>query len=558
QRTFFFVDYQGTRIRQAQTDVSTVPTLAERGGDFSDLQFPIFDPLTTNPVTGVRTAFPNNVIPACSGTTGRSASGGSCLDPAALNVVNLFPAPNIPGAGSANNFLFNPNLKNNQDSFDIRVDHEVSTHNSLSVNFDYGTVDAVRPDPFPGNAGGGLFSGNISNKSLAAGISDLYSFSDNKINELKIGYMRYVVAATPFFEGQALAQQLGIPGINDPNNLTITGGLPNIGISGLSNLGNQDFFPEFLHENNYQILDSFTYLHGRHAFKMGVDLKRKKHGFFQTQNPRGDLFFDGQFTEDLNNTSANPGSPLASFLIGNPISAFRDGQKGNFGMSWWEISAYFMDDFRVSPKLTLNLGLRYDIFTPEVEEHNRLANFDFATGQFVEAGMPGVSRSGNVVTNLHNFAPRIGFAYTPFDDNKTVLRGGFGIFYDLQANQNDAELAFNPTGLFGSQSIQSAPSAIPPMRLSTGFPNALPFPTLADPSGRASAAFFNNPTTYIEEWNLNVERQLAKDTVLQVAYVGTHGVDLTFLRNLNQPVQPLDSNFEVCPVPTDPSCLTGL
>ena len=562
-KTFFFVDYQGTRIRQSQTDISTVPLLSERDGDFSDQlgagpTGQIFDPLTTNPNTGVRQPFPGNIIPSCVGTTGRSASGGSCLDPAALNVVKLFPAPNIAGAGASNNFLFNPVLDNNQDSFDVRVDHQVSSRNSFFATFSHGNVDAIQPDPFPGLAGGGIFSGNISNKSLAAGISDIQIISSNMANEFKIGYMRYVVGATPFFTGQPIAQKLGIPGINDPNNPGTTGGLPNIMISGFSNLGNQDYFPESLRENNYQLLDSITYTHGRHSFKTGIDLRRRQHGFFQTQNPRGDLFFDGQFTEDLNNTSANPGSPLASFLIGNPISAFRDGQKGTFGMSWWEISAYFMDDFRVSPKLTLNLGLRYDIFTPEVEDHNRLANFDFSTGQFVRAGMSGVSRSGNVVTNLHNFAPRIGFAYTPFDDNKTVLRGGYGIFYDLQANQNDAELAFNPTGLFGSQSIQFSASSIPAMRLSTGFPTALPFPSLSDPSGRASAAFFNNPTTYIEEWNLNVERQLAKDTVLQVAYVGTHGVDLTFLRNLNQPIQPLDSNFEVCPVPTDPSCLSGL
>lgn len=555
-RTFFFVDYQGTRIRQSQTDISTVPLLSERGGDFSDLPFPLFDPLTTDPVTGVRKVFPGNIIPPCVGATGRSASGGSCLDSAALNVVQLFPAPNVSGAGASNNFLFNPVLANNQDSFDARVDHQVSSRNSFFGTFSYGNVDATRPDPFPGPAGGGLFSGNISNKALAAGLSDVHVFATNKINELKIGYMRYVVDAVPFFTGQPMAQNAGIPGINDPNN-PATGGLPNIMISGFGNLGNQDFFPEFLRENNYQLLDSFTYIRGRHSFKAGIDIRRRQHGFFQTQNPRGDLAFDGQFTEDLNNTSANPGASLASFLIGYPISAFRDGQKGSFGMSWWEFSTYFMDDFRVSPKLTLNLGLRYDIFTPQVEEHNRLANFDFATGQFVAPGMPRVSRSGNVVTNLHNFAPRVGVAYTPWDD-RTVFHAGFGIFYDLQANQNDAELAFNPTGLFGSQSIKLSPSSIPSMRLSTGFPAPLPFPSLANPSGRASAALFNNATTYIEEWNLNVERQIMKDTVLQVAYAGTHGVHLTFLRNLNQPAQPLDANFEVCPTPGDPSCSTGL
>jgi hypothetical protein len=210
-------------------------------------------------------------------------------------------------------------------------------------------------------------------------------------------------------------------------------------------------------------------------------------------------------------------------------------------MSWWEISGYAMDDFRASSKLTLNLGLRYDIFTPMVEDHDRLANFNFATGLFVAPGMPGVSRSGSVKKDLNNFAPRVGFAYTPWD-NRTVVRGGFGIFYDMQADQNDTELAYNPTGLFFSQNINN-PASTPGSRLSTGVFPMPSYPTVQDPSGRTSAEFFNTPTPYIEEWNLNIERSLVKDMALQVAYVGTRGVKLAFLSNLNQPVLPLDTNF---------------
>lgn len=570
-KTFFFVDYQGTRIRESQTFISTVPTGAERTGDFSDLlgtdgqgnvTGQIYDPLTTNPVTNERTAFPGNIIPACVGSTRRSATGGSCLDPAALNVMNLFPEPNIPGAGTANNFLYNPVASNNQDSFDIRVDHQWRSE-SITGTFSFGNVDSVHPDPFPGKAGGGSFSGDIHNRSYVVGISDVHSFSSTKMNELKIGYTRYAVNAIPFFENETLATELGIPGINvpgDPN----TNGMPNIMIAGYSSLGNQDWFPEILKENNYQLKDSFTWTHGRHSFKTGGDLIRREHGFFQTQNPRGDFTFDQQFTENLNNTAGDPGSALASFLIGNPIYSFRDGLKGSFGMSWWEVSGYFMDDFRMSPKLTLNLGLRYDVFTPMVEDHNRMANFNFATGEFIAPGMSGVSNTGNVQTNYKNFAPRIGFAYTPFDDTRTVVRGGFGIFYSLQADQNDAELAYNPTGLFGNQTIQFNANSIPTLQLSTGFATpsnpsgSLPPSSLTDPSGRASAIPFQNPTPMIQEWNLNVERQLAKDTILQVSYVGVHGVHLTYLRNLNQALQPLDTNFQVCPTPTDPYCADGL
>ena len=278
-------------------------------------------------------------------------------------------------------------------------------------------------------------------------------------------------------------------------------------ISGLNNLGSGDWFPETLRENNYQLLDSFTYIRGRHSFKLGADLRLRRHGFNQVTNPNGDLSYTGQFTND----------PLADFLIGYTQQLFRDAQTGTFGMSWWEMGGYLMDDYRVSPKLTLNLGLRYDVYTPMVEDHNRLANFDFKTGLFVAPGVTsGTSRSGDVATNWKNFSPRIGFAYSPGADNKTAVRGGYGIFFDMQADQNDTELAYNPApGVYGSQSFTASLGTTPVMILSQGPPPII-FSNISDPnvSGRASAAYFHNPTTYIEEWNLNIERQLVKDMVL--------------------------------------------
>lgn len=577
-KTFFFVDYQGTRISQSLTDISVVPpalsTSGERAGNFSDLLTgqtftpcpdgsgpsfdtgTIFDPFSnpTNKPTPcangtqviLRKPLPGNIIPSCA-----SAPDGACLDPAALKLVNLFPNPNR--ALSAGNYLLNPVDTNNQDSFDVRGDHQLTKKDSLTLTFSYNNVHAFVPDPFPGDAAGGNFTGHITNLARSVGISDVHTFASNKINEFKIGYSRYVVQAIQNFAGQPVAPQFGIPGIFNPNNATATGGLPYLQFSSLSFLGSTDWFPEFLHENNYQYMDAFTYVRGRHSFKMGADVRRRLHGFFQTQNARGDMVFNGLFTSDL--ATGTGGSDLADFLMGYPDSGFRSGQKGSFGMRWTEFSAYLMDDFRVSDRLTLNLGVRYDLFTPPVEQENRLANFNFATGQFVAPQMPGVSASGNVKTDYNNFAPRVGFAWTPWND-KTVVRGGFGIFYDVQADQNDAELAYNPTGLMFTQNYNPAASATPTLRLSTGYPAPI-YSTVSNPSGRASAAFFNNRTTYIEEWNLNIERALSKSMALQVAYVGTRGVKLSFLSNRNQPTQPLDSNFESCPTPTDPSCATG-
>lgn len=542
-KTFFFVDYQGTRIGQSLTDISFVPPttvdpntgLSERDGDFADLLTgsidsqtgydtgQIFDPATYDPATQKRQPFTGNIIPK-----GRQ-------DTAALNVVKLFPKPNVPG--TTNEYLLNPLDINNQNQVDIRIDHQLTQNDSTFATFDWGVVNAKQPDPFPGIAGGGSFTGNIQDLALAAGVSEVHMFSSSKVDEFKIGYTRWAVQAIPFFSNEALATQLGIPGINQ-SPLGATGGLPNIAISGLSSLGNQDWFPELLSENSYQALDTFTYLVGRHALKFGVDYKHRSHGMFQTQNARGDTYFDAQFTENL--VDGSGGSSLASFLLGYPISANRDGLKGNYGMSWKEVSAFAMDDYRVTEHLTFNLGVRYDVFTPEEEDHDRLANFNFATGTFIAPGMAGVSRSGNVITDLNNVAPRLGFAYS-LGRGKLVVRGGYGIFYDLQANESDTELAYNPTGYFLSQTVAN-PATTPSMRLSTGFPPPV-YATLANPSGRASATDFNHRTTYIEEWNLNLEQSLPQNAVLQIAYVGTHGVKLASLYNVNQPFQPLDSNF---------------
>jgi Carboxypeptidase regulatory-like domain len=539
-KTFFFVDYQGRRVHTSLTDISTVPLLPVA----SNFSGPVTDPRTGQSISPSDLDPKTTTLPACTPST---LNGPSCLDPVAVNaflgvpsalIPQLFPAP-LQGTGVANNFAFSPLLKNNQDSFDVRVDHQLVPHNSFFATFSYGNVDSHRPDPLPGFGGSGLFTGNINNKALMGGLSDVHTFSTNKINELKIGYTRYLVDATPFFTGQDLTTPIGfLPGSFYQNSKI--GGLPGLWIpgygSGNQSLGNGDWFPEHLHENNYQLLDAFTYVKGNHSFKMGGDLRRRMHGFFQTQSTHGDIYFTGQFT----------GNALADFLLGYAQGEAETGQTGLFGMRWWEFSSYFLDDWRMTPKLTLNLGARYDVYTPQVEEHNRLANFDFSTGMFIAPGVtPGVSRSGNVDTRWNNVSPRIGFAYTPWN-SKTVLRGGFGTFYDLQADQNDSELAYGPGGVYGTQNISIPSSATQPsVRLFQGFA-PLPFPTLSNPSGRASAYLFHNKTTNIEEWSFDVERQLMKDSVLQVGYVGTRGVHLLLLRDLNQAATPSDANFSPC------------
>ena len=201
--------------------------VGERTGNFSDLLTgtlgpdgydtgQIFNPFEYNEVTNARAPYPGNIIPV------GSAPGD--LDPAALKVVALYPNPNLPGY--VNNYLSNPALVNNQDSFDVRVDHQLTSQDSTFATFSFGNVQRIQPDPFPEPAGGGFFSGTVSDLARAAGISDVHTFAPNKINEFKVGYMRYAVQAIPFLAGNNVSGQLGIPGIFDPNNALETGGLP--------------------------------------------------------------------------------------------------------------------------------------------------------------------------------------------------------------------------------------------------------------------------------------------------------------------------------------------
>ena len=530
-RTFIFGDYQGIRIRQGLTEVSTVPTALMRTGDFSELGTPIFDPNSTDPVTGARQLInPADpfVIPA------------DRIDPVGQAIVNLYPAPNRPGAGIFDNFLLNPKRVNDQDSFDIRVDHRFREEDQLFVHYSFGDIDSLRPGPLGDLGGSECCPSRSKNRAQHAAAGWTHAFGPTLLNDLHGGAFRYRVDGLPLQFGNNLGDQLGIPNANrgDPT----SSGLPFIGISGFQALGDSLWTPEFVIENIFQIADTLSSVRGRHSLKFGADFRRQQRNFFQTTAPKGWFDFSGLYTQDL--TTSEGGNGLADLLLGIPSFSEQDTLVGEYPTRYWDLAGFVQDDFRATPNLTLNLGFRYEVTAPA---NGRIGNFDLQRAIVVNAEGPNAVPHAGVKFDTNNMAPRVGLAWSPFGHKSTVIRSAFGVFYATEGNIFD-DLGLSPPYLSVNSQVFSPLNIPPPEQLiSSGFPDTVTFP---DPNYPAGTVRTNGPKRimpYILQWNFNIQEQLGQTWLVQVAYVGTRGVRLWNHEssNFNQPFSPLDSNFSV-------------
>lgn len=503
-RTFFFASYEIYRERRAQTIVSTVPTAAMRRGDFTG-QAAIFDPIT-------RLQFANNQIPSAR------------IDRPSAALIALYPEPNL--AGLANNFVHSPVREQDIDQVDSRVDHSFGEKANLFVRYSFGDVDTITPAPLPGKAQGGAgftFAGPNKHRTQGVAIGYNHILMPALVNELRLGYTRIRLGAVPFFFGERISEELGIPGANLD---AVSSGLTSINITGFRGLGNSSFLPIIKYLNTYQVTDNVHWTRGKHVVKMGVHFLRPQTNHFQSGNPMGRFAFTAGFTQ-------NPAAPtgtghaLASFLLGYPSNTQRTAQLGPNYHRYIEYANYFQDDWKITPRLTLNLGLRYELITPAVSKRDYLSNFDFASGRIVLAGKD-VSRTAGIKTDTNNFAPRVGFAFSW--NPKTVVRGGYGVFYDTVPMF--AQLRPFPYLI----TYTRAPSTfVPENRMSEGFP-ATDFDiakNAATPFGTIDAVPFDNPLAYIQQTNLNVQRTLVNDLAVTVAYVGTFGRRLRWVYDEN-------------------------
>src|SRR5581483_10401453 len=461
----------------------------------------------------VRDPFPGNIIPA------------NRLDPIGVALVNLFPLPNIPGR-VAGNYLSNPVKRFNQDAFNVRVDHNFSAADSLFVRFSFDHATQFFPNGLPGFGSGpsaAFSSTNFRTDARNVAISETHTLSPVSINQFTAGFNRVFNRMRSIGQGTNFARQLGIPGANLGDD--ITSGVINIGLSGgFNRIGDRLFTPFVGGTNVYQAGDTFSHIRGQHTVKFGFNVRAMQMNTLGAAWPDGHFNFDNFVTAGFNpagTLNSATGHSVASLLLGLPASGTRSNQYDGWmiGRRWKEYRWFLQDDWKVSSSLTLNLGLAYDITTPQTEAHNRIANFDPVSRQWLIAGR-NTDEAAGVRTDWNNVQPRIGLAWSPGGSTKTVVRAGYGIFFDVSANGGVQGLYQNPP--FAADYSFTANNITPVRTLATGFPD-VPRP---DPSTyTGNVVLFQRDFTQgkIQQWNLNLQHELAAGVVLTLAYAGTRG-----------------------------------
>lgn len=534
-KLFFFGNYEGFRRSQARTILSTVPTMAMRSGDYSGVR-DIFDPSTTVAAPGTasgftRTPFANRQIPT------------SRFDPLMARMIQAYPAPQA--AGLTNNYTAVLKDLQRWDQGDGRIDWNWNEKNTVFGRYSRQDTVTTRPSTFPNSRVPGFDQAlGLGNEDTFAGASTLHSYhavvswirtiTPSFIMEAKMGYNRFNLVFLQ--EGAAPGAQLGEKlGFRGSNQGPQSDGVPIISPGGYFGIGQTRSLPIYRINNTFHPRIDFTKLHGRHSFKFGTDVRRRQITQYQTNRGNGRYNFGRTFTDDPNSV-ANTGETMAAFLLGLPSTIEQDFTLVYPGFRITEYSYYLQDDWKVSDRLTLNLGLRYEYDTPVTEVANRQTNFDVTTGKLLIAGFNTDARTG-VLPDRNNFAPRFGFAYRV--RSGTVIRGGIGMFYNPSGSENvyirrHRQLPFGPINI---ESInQYDPN---PRRVRDGFrpiPN-LVFDTVANnPEGGMLAVIPNFRSGYTPQYNFQIQQGLPHELVAKIGFVGNVGRRLDTTYEFNQPV----------------------
>ncbi len=515
-RTFYLLSWESYRQVQTDTKLSRLPTLLERAGNFSQ-DGPIKDPSKTGTCSAtVKTGcFTNNVIPI------------SRISPIALRIQSLYPLPNV--FSGLNNFRAAVKDPDQWDSVLLKVDQRLHGIDNVSYRF-LDRHDRNR-NPFDGSDTG-TFGNTQHQIQWLMGLNYLHIFRSDLINEARIGFTRTDNHQRGYFQGYDYSAYFGIPGVTTDPRLI---GVPHVTITGIAEFGDNSNEPVDFDVNNFEYADTLTYVKGRHIIKTGFDILHTQFNQPYNNNNRGTFAFTGSWTTQ----------PYADFLLGELNNDSRQIGTTNNYLRLNNYSMFVQDDWKVLPHLTLNLGLRYELPLPATDEYGHLTNFIPDLGIQLSATGSGASAPAapktpfglasqygypqSLVYGRHNdFAPRFGFAWRPFAGDRLVVRGGFGIFYGSQ-EQNDIRNALANVYPFVVDQSFTRNAAKPDfLTLSS------PFPTGAD-SMTVNGYDPHAKTPYLESYNFTVERQIGKSTVLEVAYAGSKGTHLGRQYDLNQP-----------------------
>jgi hypothetical protein len=530
-KTFFFGSWQGSRQVTGTTYVSTLPSPAMIAGNFSSLlpKTAITDPnaVTVNANgTFNRPVFPGNIIPP------------SRFSQPAAQVSALIPAPDVPGAGAANNYISTPVATNNRNVYDTRGDQNFSDKDKFFLAYHYYALYFYNPGPLPlplvGSTG---FQQSINNQSgHQATLGETHVFSPTLTNEFRAGYNR-ISNALRDFNSQNLDAQYGFGYIPPHPNLT---GLPQLTLTGYSNLGEATFLPDTKGSDSFQVTDSLTWIRGKHFIRTGFEYLWQRSRFDIDADARGLFNFNGQFT----------GNGYSDFLLGLPQQETLNGETyGDLRYKYY--GAYVADDWKVAPKLTLNLGLRWEFEGAPYERNNQESNFivgpnimifpnnNIPPATLIPASLAGMIPSGvNSRALLReypwNFAPRVGLAYQLA--NRTVLRMGAGEFVsETDAAGASTRPVFNPP--FHTTYNPPAGNGVQPTyTLTSGVPANAENPTSFNQS--TSALISWNPNfkpARVYKWSADIQQEVGK-FLIDVGYIGTKGTDLSVQYNANQAV----------------------
>ncbi len=508
-RTFWFGDYEGLRDREGVPRVRLVPTAAEKAGLFSSA---VVDPFAAGRPEFSKNAQGQWVIPA------------SRWDPVGAAIVKLIPDPSVAGTTI---YASTPVTSTRQDQFDVRIDHQFADNITFFGRYSFVDTNTFRPAPIPGLGEASFndaFGANLNrSQGLAFGLT--WTFSNTLVGDFRFGWARGNYFTYPPNFGVDGAAAVGLK--NVPNDPAIVGGVPKVNIQGFDAVGRHTSTPQFQTPRSWNPRATISWNRGMHFLKFGGEYLDVQTRINDLNATIGRMNFENRFT---NRAVGDLLLGLPSQLALTSFTVMDQGQKMQF---------YFInDDYKVSTKLTLNLGVRYEYATPPVEKDNQFANFDPQTGTMYFAQDGGIFERSLIHPDRNNVAPRFGFAYSPTD--RWVIRGAYGIFYTHTVRQGrEGLLGFNPpflvdnllqTGVTGSAAVASAA----PFRLVDGYPNGLLDPNSLAPtiSRRAQDAFQRTP--YIQQYNFGMQYELMKDLVLDVAYVGNKGTKLNGFRNLNQ------------------------
>ena len=485
-KTFFFVDWQGTRLRTGITRFSVVPTLAQRAGIFTQ---PIFDPLTSP-----RTQFPNNTIP-----TNR-------LDSVGLQVLQHYPLPNVTGA---NNFVRTATEPDNQDQADFRVDRYIGEKHRIFGRYTYFRDDDAPVTPLP-DGSGSLTSGVIGHAITRgdAFVGDYnWTVSPTTLNQFRVGYSRRDLNQTSLQNGG-----INIPGL--PSN-SFSSVSPIFTVAGFQQIGPTTAANSRFTTSITEYLDTFTLARGRHTIKFGTDIRREALDVINPPNPTGSFAFTTTGTNSP--TVTGSGNALASLLLGQ-VNAFTIDIQKNVIQPRAHIAEFFAaDDWKVTPRLTLNLGTRYTLNFPSTEVHNQGAIFNLNT-QVLD--FPHTARD----LECCDFGPRLGLAYRI--GNSWVVRSGYGmIFFEQSGITTPFTIPQFPFVQTLGQQSQDNVNAAFTLASGPSVQYAPPNPN----SGLGQGVFGvqrDSGSGYSQQWNFTVEKTVGKNWNFEVAYLGSKNTRL--------------------------------